>query len=170
MGIELIEWTYDPLQALNAHLNFRKLGIVVGEYEENIYGESSSPLHRGNPTDRFVAEWWVRSPHVERRLSGSRPGGHAAEIEQAASVNKTRRADGWLECESSDLSLANARLGVEIPIGFSEMLIRRPDLALAWRIETRKIFTHYFARGYRAVEFFLDREKGRGTYLLTSEK
>ena len=57
MGIDLIEWTYDPLQALNAHLNFAKLGVVVEEYEENIYGESSSPLHRGSPTDRFVAEW-----------------------------------------------------------------------------------------------------------------
>ena len=47
MGIDLVEWTYDPLQALNAHLNFTKLGVVVEEYEENIYGESSSPLHSG---------------------------------------------------------------------------------------------------------------------------
>src|SRR5207245_2620649 len=51
MGIDLVEWTYDPLQALNAHLNFTKLGVVVEEYEENIYGVSSSPLHRGSPTD-----------------------------------------------------------------------------------------------------------------------
>ena len=57
MGIELIEWTYDPLQTLNAHFNFARLGIVVENYEENIYGESRSPLHRGTPTDRFVAEW-----------------------------------------------------------------------------------------------------------------
>ena len=48
MGIDLIEWTYDPLQALNAHLNFTKLGVVVEEYEENIYGVSSSPLHSGS--------------------------------------------------------------------------------------------------------------------------
>ena len=64
MGIDLIEWTYDPLQALNAHLNFSKLGVVVEEYEENIYGVSSSPLHRGSPTDRFVAEWRLNAPHV----------------------------------------------------------------------------------------------------------
>ena len=57
MGIDLIEWTFDPMQALNAQLNFTRLGVVVDEYEENIYGESSSPLHRGTPTDRFVAEW-----------------------------------------------------------------------------------------------------------------
>ena len=29
MGLDLIEWTYDPMQAFNAHLNFRKLGVVV---------------------------------------------------------------------------------------------------------------------------------------------
>ena len=69
MGLDLIEWTFDPLQALNAHFNFAKLGVVVEEYEENIYGESSSPLHRGAPTDRFVAEWRITTPHVERRIA-----------------------------------------------------------------------------------------------------
>jgi predicted GNAT superfamily acetyltransferase len=72
MGLDLIEWTYDPMQAMNAHLNFVKLGVVVEEYEVNVYGESSSPLHRGNPTDRFVCEWWIRTPHVERRVETAR--------------------------------------------------------------------------------------------------
>src|SRR5262249_18405096 len=71
MGLDLIEWTFDPLQAMNAHLNFERLGVVAEEYEENIYGESTSPLHFGNPTDRLVAEWRLRDPHVERRLSPS---------------------------------------------------------------------------------------------------
>jgi predicted GNAT superfamily acetyltransferase len=87
MGIELIEWTYDPLQALNAHLNFTKLGVVVEEYEENIYGESSSPLHRGSPTDRFVAEWRLREPHVERRISAAGPLMRDASIASAPVVN-----------------------------------------------------------------------------------
>ncbi len=56
-GIDLIEWTFDPLQALNAHFNFHKLGVIVREYEENVYGYTSSALHLGLPTDRFVAEW-----------------------------------------------------------------------------------------------------------------
>src|SRR5438552_8976356 len=59
-GLDLVEWTYDPMQALNAHLNFSKLGVEVREYEENIFGVSNSPLHAGNPTDRFVCEWWIR--------------------------------------------------------------------------------------------------------------
>jgi len=36
-----------------------------------------------------------------------------------------------------------------------------------WRMTTREIFTTYFARGYRAMEFFLDRDAKKGTYLLT---
>ena len=47
MGLDLVEWTFDPMQAANAHLNFAKLGVVVEDYEENAYGESASPLHAG---------------------------------------------------------------------------------------------------------------------------
>ena len=54
-GLELVEWTFDPLMATNAQLNVARLGAVVEEYLENVYGASASPLHRGAPTDRFVA-------------------------------------------------------------------------------------------------------------------
>jgi predicted GNAT superfamily acetyltransferase len=46
------------------------------------------------------------------------------------------------------------------------MQASRPNLALAWRLTTRQIFEQYFARGYRAVDFFLANEVGRGQYLL----
>jgi len=166
-GFDLIEWTYDPLQALNAHLNFGKLGVIVLEYQENIYGESSSPLHKGNPTDRFVAEWRVRDPHVERRLKGS-PGLPLGpgEIAGAPSANQTQTAGGWLVCGDIDLSLETPWVVVSIPVGFSEMLVRAPDLALAWRMATRRIFTTYFTREYHAVEVCLDLENRKGTYQL----
>ena len=167
MGLELIEWTYDPMQALNAHLNFARLGVVVEEYEENVYGTSSSPLHQGNPTDRFVAEWWIRTPHVERRLA---PSGQialrASGLAEAEHANRTAAAGDWLESVDVDLSLDGRRLLVEIPMGFTDMLSRAPELALAWRICTRAIFTTYFDRGYRAVDFILDREGRKGAYLL----
>ena len=170
MGLDLIEWTYDPMQAMNAHLNFAKLGVVVEEYEENVYGESSSPLHRGNPTDRFVAEWWVREPHVERRIA---PAGRltlrTSELADAQPVNKIAPSGEWLESVDVDLSLDARRMLVEIPMGFTEMLAAAPDLALAWRICTRAIFTTYFDRGYKAVDFFLDRPARRGAYLLARE-
>jgi predicted GNAT superfamily acetyltransferase len=167
MGLDLIEWTYDPLQAMNAHLNFAKLGVVAQEYAENIYGESSSPLHQGNPTDRFVAEWWIRTPHVARRLEPAGPLTlRTSELADAVPVNRTTPTGEWLESVDVDLSLDARRLLVEIPMGFTDMLARAPELALAWRICTRAIFTTYFDRGYRAVDFLLDRAGGKGTYLL----
>ena len=69
-GIELMEWTFDPLEIKNAHLNIARLGAIVRRYQPNFYGPSSSPLHGGLPTDRIYAEWWLRSERVERALCG----------------------------------------------------------------------------------------------------
>jgi predicted GNAT superfamily acetyltransferase len=166
MGIDLIEWTYDPLQALNAHLNFGKLGIVVEEYEENIYGESSSPLHRGSPTDRFLAAWRLNEPHVLRRIGAeSGPLMRDASVLSAPVVNPSKPGP-WLEPGRGELAHEDRRVLVEIPIGFNDMQAAAPDLALEWRMTTRRIFQGYFARGYRAVDFFLSREARRGHYLL----
>jgi len=55
-GFELMEWTFDPLEIRNSHLNFSKLGAISRRYKPNFYGASSSPLHGGLPTDRIYAE------------------------------------------------------------------------------------------------------------------
>jgi predicted GNAT superfamily acetyltransferase len=165
MNIDLIEWTYDPLQATNAHLNFARLGVVVEEYAENIYGESSSLLHRGVPTDRFIAQWRLREPHVERRLSAA--GGLLARDSSVATapvVNPSAPGSRWRTPGAADLSLDARRLLVEIPVGFSEMLTGDLALALEWRITTREIFERYLGRGYRVVDFFRGEQAGR--YLL----
>jgi predicted GNAT superfamily acetyltransferase len=81
-------------------------------------------------------------------------------------ANRTRAAAEWLEPVALDLSLDARRISVEIPADFTGMLSRAPDLALAWRMATRQLFTTYFPRGYRAVEFFLDRPSRKGAYLL----
>jgi predicted GNAT superfamily acetyltransferase len=170
IGCDLIEWTYDPMQALNAHLNFVKLGVVAEEYAINVYGESSSKLHKGTPTDRFIAQWRIREPHVVRRIeTGSLLPVRTHEIADAPVVNRTRQAGEWLACESYDLAATDRRLWVEIPVGFTEMQAHDPQLALSWRLATREIFTTYFARGYRAVDFVLDKPSGRGRYLLAHE-
>src|SRR5512139_1947408 len=180
MGLDTIQWTFDPLQAVNAYLNLHRLGATVEEYEEDAYGESSSPLHRGTPTDRFIANWQIRSVHVERCLElgnerravrGGRTS-HAvrdAAVGEAPRVNSAVPQGEWLAPGDPDLELAAPQLLVEIPIGFSEMQSRFPGVARRWRAVTREIFTHYFARGYCAVDFRLDRENRRGTYLLTSQ-
>ena len=82
-GINLIEWTFDPLQLKNAHFNIEKLGAIVRHYIPNLYGRTSSPLHAGLPTDRLVAEWWVRSRRVEEVLAG-KPRSSSAGAERIA--------------------------------------------------------------------------------------
>jgi len=71
-GIDLIEWTFDPLELKNAFFNMERLGAIVRRYVPNQYGTTSSPLHGGLPTDRCIAEWWISSPRVKAILDGKR--------------------------------------------------------------------------------------------------
>ena len=68
-GFELMEWTFDPLEVKNAYLNIEKVGAIARRYNVNQYGITSSPLQGGLPTDRLVAEWWMRSKRVEAVLA-----------------------------------------------------------------------------------------------------
>ena len=166
-GYELIEWTFDPMQAMNAHLNFAKLGGVVEEYAENFYGESTSALHRGTPTDRLVVSWRIGDPHVVRRLEQT-PGLQARshEVEEAPVANVTAIDGEWRVVKSLDLSVVERRVWVEIPTGFTQMQQQAPERALQWRLHVRQMFQAYFAKGYRAVDFVLQRDAGFGRYLL----
>jgi predicted GNAT superfamily acetyltransferase len=69
-GFELMEWTFDPLEIRNSHLNISRLGVIVRRYQADFYGPSSSPLQGGLPTDRLYAEWWLRSGRVTDLLRG----------------------------------------------------------------------------------------------------
>jgi predicted GNAT superfamily acetyltransferase len=69
-GFDLMEWTFDPLEIKNAYLNIEKLGAIVRRYNLNQYGITSSPLQGGLPTDRLVAEWWLKSKRVGALLQG----------------------------------------------------------------------------------------------------
>ena len=68
-GFELIEWTFDPLEIKNAYLNIEKLGAIARRYTINQYGITTSPLQGGLPTDRLIAEWWLKSKRVEQLLN-----------------------------------------------------------------------------------------------------
>jgi predicted GNAT superfamily acetyltransferase len=69
-GIDLIEWTFDPLEIKNAFFNIERLGAVVRRFVLNQYGITSSPLNAGLPTDRCYAEWWLKSDRVTALLEG----------------------------------------------------------------------------------------------------
>jgi predicted GNAT superfamily acetyltransferase len=68
--VDLIEWTFDPLEIKNAFFNIERLGAVMQRYVHNQYGTTTSPLHGGLPTDRLIAEWWLRTDRVIARSHG----------------------------------------------------------------------------------------------------
>jgi predicted GNAT superfamily acetyltransferase len=69
-GIDLIEWTFDPLELKNAYFNIEKLGAIIRRYVPNQYGMTSSVLHGGLPTDRCTAEWWIDGDRARAAIDG----------------------------------------------------------------------------------------------------
>lgn len=166
MGTELIEWTFDPLQAVNAHLNLHRLGAVASVYQPNLYGDMDSPLMQGTPTDRLIAEWWLTRDHVTRRLAPRASlGAVSAEVIAAPSAI-IGGGDTRSEVPEAVLDLDHRRITIPVPGNFTALQQRDKDLALTWRLAVREAFSTYFLRGYRAVDFYVDRKSGAGEYLL----
>src|SRR5438552_3221225 len=94
-GIDLIEWTFDPLELKNAYFNIEKLGAIVRRYVPNQYGTTSSVLHGGLPTDRCTAEWWIDSDRAHAAVNGrpmSRPAVEAT-VEVPNGIAGLRKSD-----------------------------------------------------------------------------
>lgn len=167
-GIDLVEWSFDPLAAVNAQFNLRRLGAVAREYAVDLYGASDSPLHRGAPTDRLLAEWAIRSPRVEAALAAApRPAGPGAgpAFPGVVRVNEVEPRGAWQACVRCDTSRDDGEVAVVVPGRYQEMLAREPSLAQDWRLASRDLFSAYLGRSYRAVDFAGDRDGG-GAYLL----
>ena len=167
-GVELVEWTFDPLQAPNAHLNIAELGGVASTYLVDAYGSMSGQLHLGTPTDRLIVEWRLQAPHVERRLA--RAGRAAGPLVRSAEILDAPLALAFADASGRTpfaprLDLDGRRVLAAIPGKFTELQQQDAESALAWRLAARSVFTTYFARGYRVVDFLLDRRRG-GTYLM----
>ncbi len=67
-GLDLVTWTYDPLELANASLNIGKLGALCRCYLRDFYGTMSDSLNTGLPSDRFEVAWHLASPRVVRRV------------------------------------------------------------------------------------------------------
>jgi predicted GNAT superfamily acetyltransferase len=118
-GIDLIEWTFDPLEIKNAFFNIERLGIIVRRYVLNQYGTTTSHLHTGLPTDRCVAEWYIGSPRVETALAGQSP--PSREITARVAV-----PNEIVELRQNDIGRAR-----EIQISVSGQFLRHFDKGLA---------------------------------------
>lgn len=128
-GIQLIEWTFDPLRLRNAYFNLVRLGAVVRRYLPNVYGIVSSHLDAGRPTDRLMAEWWIGSPHVQNILSGHPhvPTGNCERI-FVPSENQTIEVQTNLRQQfQALLAQGFAATGVELREGGMEYLLEPPQ-------------------------------------------
>src|SRR5271168_211692 len=90
-GIRLIVWTFDPLEIRNAHFNLNRLGAIARKYLPNLYGLTTSPLHRGLPTDRLLAEWQLDSERVVAAVEDLVGGATAS----SASIELPSELDLW---------------------------------------------------------------------------
>lgn len=153
-GITKMHWTFDPLQSRNAYLNFAKLGIVVREYEVDMYGETDSPLHRGIGTDRFIALWLMDGERARRRLAGEGhgPGAEALPACGRALDEEDPGSAGFPRPGSPELALTDAWVRVAIPVDISAVMADSMELARDWREATRSAFTHYMGKGYEVRE------------------
>ena len=115
-GMDLIEWTFDPLAFRNAHFNIERLGAIMRRYVHNQYGRTSSPLHGGLPTDRLVAEWWLKAPRVEAAVRGER-------VPHPADAQRIHVPQRIHELKTTDLPAAE-KLQTEVREQFEQWLGR----------------------------------------------
>ena len=150
-GIDRMVWTFDPLESVNARLNFGKLGGLSDGYVVNLYGETTSKLHAGTPTDRLTIQWLIDSVRVERRAAGQ-IGAIAASL-AAGELNApwALQADGLAPADPV-LDLDAPRIRCEIPVSLQAVKTQDRAATVAWRDATRAVFTGYFERGYYARE------------------
>ncbi len=136
-GFELMEWTFDPLEIKNAYLNIEKLGAIARRYNVNQYGITSSPLQGGLPTDRLVAEWWMKSKRVETVLADA--------------------PYATFEC----------RARIDVPAAIYEWKAAATTRAQALAVQgsNRERFTSAFADGLSVLGYERD-ERGNGRFLL----
>jgi len=161
LGVGVIYWTFDPLVARNAHLNFNRLGVQVTEYAIDMYGSNTdSALHRGLGTDRFIVAWEIAAP------GGTHPP-EPRETTGAARIVNPSDGDGVPAMPRLFTGSPDATLRVEIPLEIEK--VQQASLALAgrWRATTRAALTWGLARGYRVAGFYRDAEAQRGYYILS---
>ena len=120
-GIRLIQWTFDPLELRNAHFNLNRLGVICRDYQPNLYGVTTSPLHRGLATDRLLAEWRLDSARVVAAIENL----VREPVEAPAAVEVPAELERWQQENSAQVGVVQARLRGE--------------------------FTKWFAKGYAAV-------------------
>jgi len=173
-GINRMTWTFDPLQSLNAHFNFAKLGVVADAYKINFYGEATSSfLHQiGNGTDRLWVTWPLDSRRVRERLQ-TKAGSRALILDLDRIARLVRVGPNSIpQLGQSSEVLGQKYLSIEIPADISGLQRESPALVVRWRETTRWAFSEAIASGYLVENFYGSsrNDQAFGVYLLSHGK
>ena len=155
-GIARMLWTFDPLQARNAHLNFNRLGVRLIDYVENMYGITASPLHHGLATDRLV----VMLPTA----SDTRPRPAWNGMNGSVPVLTPFPRVGDVVVDLDDTVVPAAL--IEVPADLEQIV--SSDVAGAWRLATRASFLGAIRRGYEVTGLRRDLATNRTVYTLVA--
>lgn len=162
LGATSMLWTYDPLQAKNAHFNINHLRALPVEYVPDMYGShTGSLLHGTLPTDRFIVRW---------DLDGApRPGARvplpiaSADVPMANPIG----ADGLPSAALlPSISQHAGPLNVQVPADFSAVQKEGRNVAMRWRLVIREIMTAWLLRGHRVTAFVKARPNALPFYRL----
>ncbi len=167
-GIDIMTWTFDPLQSLNAYLNFNKFGVVSNRYLTNFYGEDApSFLHR-NGTDRLWVTWLLSSQRVNKRLKKRLPPPNFEGLRRLVLLGK----DDLPQAKILKTGLSDEQVLIEIPRDINYLEKHSSEIAFRWREATREAFTKALKEGYLVEEFYREGPSGGkcGAYLLSPGK
>lgn len=163
-GIYEVYWTFDPLEARNAWLNFSRLGAIANKYVRNFYDASDSPLHRGLATDRLIVTWILDSERVKSRSRWEDPVGPDPAIGGAPIVNPSTDSANAPETASLRREIDVEVIRIAIPANLQDIKRSALGVAAQWQASVREAFEHYFALGYEVTD--LVREGDLRSYVL----
>lgn len=160
-GFEMITWTFDPLESVNAYLNIHKLGAIGARFAPHYYGDLQDELNGGLTSDRIHIEWDLTSTG-EKGVSRLVP-------EQ---MLLTHAEDGSPQRTEAFHRMANEQemWFMAIPPNFQHLKKENFALAKAWRKETSHIFQILFNQGYQAIDIIRDEQKIRYYYVFAKSK
>lgn len=156
-GITEMTWTFDPLQSLNAHFNFGRLGVISGRYLVDFYGTDAPSFLHQNGTDRLWVRWLLASRRVIERLDSTHNELGSGSIWPLVEIGENQEPSAI----DIDLKDSDRRMSIEIPADIRSIERQDPELATGWRRATRTAFSQAFAAGYAAVEFVRGPRSGR---------
>jgi len=155
-GYDLICWTYDSMQSINNWFNLNTLGALTRAYYVNYYGDMEDRVNEGLATDRFLAEWWIKSPRVKKRTS-SRSLFVSGQVDDSLVANPTKIESGVrIPTGQSSLKRSDSVL-VEIPYSYDKLRDFNRRILIKWREETRELYVRLFKARYIATEVILDK-------------